>query len=276
MNLKKSIREIGFRVAPKPTLEFLSWRSQRLIMKIEERTGRLDVSRSFCKRHGTAVLHGPFKGMQYPDWIAAKRNLIPKLVASYEDELHDWIAKSIQSNYETIVNVGSADGYYTVGFALRCPGSEVIGFDTDLWARKATSSLATNNNASNVRMLSMCTSQWLQDNLPQNSLLIIDCEGFEKELLDVRQAPNILNSDVLVELHEHVAPGVGKMVENGFADTHKISVIDAVLAKNPDDYAELSDVEPAMRKDVISEGRHGPQSWLFLTRRSGPGASEEV
>ncbi|NEQ73541.1 MAG: hypothetical protein F6K23_10945 [Okeania sp. SIO2C9] len=42
------------------------------------------------------VKHGPFKGMKYPDQKSVGSALIPKIVGSYESELHQIIGKIFQ------------------------------------------------------------------------------------------------------------------------------------------------------------------------------------
>lgn len=266
MTVKETIKGIGRIVAPQLTTELLSWRSQRLIIKNEQASGRLDASRAFCERYGSIVRRGPFAGMRYPQFSVSSRNLIPKIVASYEDELHDWIEEAIKKEYPTIVNVGSADGYYSVGLAMRNPTSQVIAFDTDPWARKATAALALENNVSNIEVRSMCRTNWIQSSLPSGSLMLIDCEGFEIELLDVERAPRVLNSDVIVELHEHVVRGVGAKIRDRFSATHDVQMIQS-RTKNPDDYPELESVANTMRARSISEGRNVTQWWSYLTRK---------
>ncbi len=241
--------------------QVLAWRSQKLIMSIEYRTGRVKLSEEFCTQRGAAVLRGPFRGMVYPRSTRARRNLIPKLVGSYESEISDWIAPVRADTYASIINVGSADGYYSVGLALNNPRTRVIAFDTDPWARRATSALAAQNGVRNLAVLAMCTPEWLAGNAVENSLILADCEGYELVLLDPAKAPALRACDIVVETHEHAAPGVEQQLRDRFSATHSVSAI-ACREKDPDDYPELALIPRDRRRDVISEGRHGRQTWL--------------
>jgi hypothetical protein len=265
MSPKHKVRDLGLRIAPRIMRELLAWRSQRLIMRSECKTGRVELSNEFCDHYGASVLRGPFRGMIFPKSTQKTRNLIPKIVGSYESELYDWLDGIRNDKYAQIVNVGSADGYYSVGLALNNPRTRVLAFDTDPWARRATSALALENGARNVVVLSMCTPAWLADNLTENSLILADCEGYEAVLLDPDKAPTLRQCDILVETHEHPAPGVEMRLRDRFAGTHSTSAI-VYREKNPGDYPELALVPVARRSDVISEGRHGPQTWLRLQR----------
>ncbi len=266
MSLKQIAKGIGASLAPELTTELLSWRSQRLIMKNERTSGRLAASQHYCAQRGSVVAKGPFKGMRYPRFTVECRNLIPKLIGSYEDELSPWMEEIVARHYPTIVNVGSADGYYTVGLALRCAAARVIAFDTDPWARTATRALASENSAGNVEVHKMCTPRWMREQLLTGSIALVDCEGFEAQLLDLQAAPNLVESDFLVELHEHVDPGIGERISGMFEATHDIRSMPS-RAKPPADYPELEDIEPSMRARVIYE-RAPDQNWLYLTRKA--------
>lgn len=265
MSIKHAIRDFAIAVAPNLALQVLSWRSQRLIIARERYTGRLAASQEFVRSKGPTVLAGPFKGLQYPEDTIASRNLVHKLVASYEEELHDFIEETLSKTHSMIVNVGSADGYYTVGYALGAIDTSVIAFDTDPWARRATLALAKLNNAPNVSVKSMCTPQWLSANLQESSLVLSDCEGYETVLLDPAIAPQLRTATVLVEIHEHNSPGAEKIIRSRFADTHEIRFVTS-RDKDPADYDALLSVPEEMRALVISEGRSSYiQNWLFLS-----------
>lgn len=72
------------------------------------------------------VIKGPFEGMKYPSLRAAGSALVPKLIGTYEIELTPYIMKIIEKNYSIILNIGSAEGYYAVGLALRSPSPSFL------------------------------------------------------------------------------------------------------------------------------------------------------
>lgn len=262
--LRHRIRDLGLRYLPGPMLALTSWRSQRIIMAIERSSGVVEGSQAFVARHGRTVLDGPFRGMTYPQATAHRRNLVPKLLGSYESEIHGFVETALARPASMVVNVGSADGYYSVGLALRRPNVPLVAFDTDLWARRATAALARENRAANVTIKGMCTPQWLARNLTPGALVVSDCEGFEAVLLDPEVAPRLAGATILVELHDHAAPGIAALLRRRFEATHAIAEV-AWEARSPAAYPLLADLAQEKARALLSEGRGAPQSWLLLT-----------
>ncbi|MCE9519631.1 MAG: hypothetical protein K8R87_08785, partial [Verrucomicrobia bacterium] len=64
------------------------------------------------------VLAGPFAGLRYPKFEAVGSSLIGKLVGIYEIELGALMEKILVAPYETVVDLGCAEGYYAVGLAV--------------------------------------------------------------------------------------------------------------------------------------------------------------
>ena len=135
-----------------------------------------------CGRHGWQVMGGPFQGMIYGD-TAVCSALLPKLAGSYEVELHPLLDSLRAADYDTVVDVGCAEGYYAVGFARKWVGIQVIAFDTDVQARELCAQKTEENGvAARVRVEGACEGETLRDVVPR-SLLISDCEGYELVLL---------------------------------------------------------------------------------------------
>ena len=61
----------------------------------------------------------------------------PYQVGSFELELHPAVERIVAERPATVVNVGSAEGYYAVGLAMRLAGARVVGFELDPALRAA-------------------------------------------------------------------------------------------------------------------------------------------
>jgi len=73
---------------------------------------------------------------------AVGSSFLPKLVGSYEAELHGVIEELIGRDYRTIIDIGSAEGYYVVGLARRCPAARIYAFDMDRLGRLRCANMA--------------------------------------------------------------------------------------------------------------------------------------
>ena len=130
------------------------------------------------------VLTGPFKGMVYAELKSTGSPLLPKILGSYEDELHDIFAKIIPYRYNTVIDVGCAEGYYAVGLAMRLPAATVYAFDTDEVGLARCKKMAEINKVANrVILKGFCDANTLRDfDYKHPSLVICDCEGYEQQL----------------------------------------------------------------------------------------------
>jgi hypothetical protein len=222
------------------------------------------VVRALVKQYGLVVQAGPFAGMSYVTQAVCS-TLAPKLLGSYEAELHDVLARICATDYETIIDVGCAEGYYAVGLALRLPQARVHAFDIDARARQLCATMAQANNVSaQVAIEGACTHERLQA-LTQGArtLVVCDCEGYELELLQPERVPGLRTSDLLVELHDMIDPRITPAITARFAATHEITLLDSV-ERDPNAYPALKDFNLLTRRVAISEFRDGPMQWAFM------------
>ncbi len=73
-----------------------------------------------ASRHGWVVQGGPFAGMAYLH-RSLDGPLPPRLLGCYEAELHGALERILGTRYDTVVDIGCAEGYYAVGLALKMP-----------------------------------------------------------------------------------------------------------------------------------------------------------
>jgi hypothetical protein len=197
------------------------------------------------------VLAGPFAGMRYIR--ASGSGLLPKLVGSYESELHGAVLESLGRGYEVVVNVGSGEGYYAVGYA-RCLSQAVVhAFDADPLARQRLGMMATLNGvAARVRIGGFCSPASLQSLLGGRCLVVCDCEGGEGELLDPERVPALRGADILVEMHDFIDPSISRTLLARMDGSHEIQVLKAEERREVEG---LGDLGPEDRALAVYEGR---------------------
>ena len=170
------------------------------------------------------VQNGPFKGLKYIKRSSGSA-LLPKILGSYEEPIHDWIEQVIsKKKYDQILDIGCAEGYYACGFAMKLPDAKVVAYDIDEQARTNTCELAKLNELLNIEVHSECTHVELNERSNENTLVFCDIEGFEDYLLDPSRVPNLDKVDLIIESHDCFFPGITEKLISRFASTHKIEL----------------------------------------------------
>lgn len=220
------------------------------------------------------VLSGPFKGMRYGDF-SYNSALIPKLLGTYEADLHGWVGEALAAGYDAVINIGCAEGYYAVGFAFANPTIEVVAFDTSSTAIDMLMKLATLNGLQDrVRIADAHTPAELEVLLRRyrRPLLFIDIEGAEDDLLDLRRAPSLASADMIIETHDGYNFGVTRRLIERFWPSHRFEITGGREAEDQPLPAIVREriVDPAEARDILSESRGLPELWLrFRARKAG-------
>lgn len=211
-----------------------------------------------------APLGGPFRGMQYLRESTGSA-YFPKLLGTYELEIHsaiDWV-----SNWspDLIVNVGCAEGYYAVGMAIRCPRARSIAFDIESRARRLVRKLAQLNHVEHrMQIRRKCTPDNLEPLCAGASrpCVIVDCEGFEKVLLDPKRVPSLRRSVMLVEVHDCFVPGLSALMQARFGRTHSV-IVYRPRARTLTDLPIGTGLSPSESLELMDEGR-GESCWMLI------------
>ena len=223
------------------------------------------------------VRHGPFAGMELaPLRSSSLRTLYPLatyVIGCYESQLHNWISDAIAYGYDNILDIGCAEGYYAVGFALKSPNSTVYAYDTDQKARQNTAELARRNGiGEKVQVRALCTVDELNRAVSSRTLIFCDIEGNEFDLLCPDLAPVLSRADLIVEMHDNYRPGVTEALVRRFVPSHQIEMV-YHGAKYPVEFPVLKAVPATEHAWLLQEGRARDQHWMRLLANR-PGAIE--
>lgn len=214
------------------------------------------------------VLDGPFKGVRYPSLQATGSSLLPKILGVYESELHDSI-HSLVGPYELILDIGCAEGYFAVGLAMMHPQATIHAYDIDEAAARMTRDMARLNGVSD-RLIVHGGASWKDLDLctGKRSLVVSDCEGYERLLFCGQNISSLSTSDLIIELHPAVWDDVTDFLLTLFSQTHDCTLVTSV----PDD-EKNTDLEPIrhlpleQRKLCVAEFRGNFQQWLICKSR---------
>lgn len=224
------------------------------------------MANTLDRRVGTQVISGPFKGMDYAV-RASEGSRTARLLGAYEASLHPVIEAIIARAPEVIIDIGSAEGYYAVGFARRLPGARVLARDASDKAQALCRALAAVNGVeARVEVGGLFAHADFALCETARSVVICDIEGAEDALLDPVAAPGLRHADILVECHPGAAPGVTDRIAARFAATHSVTRIGRKLDDSglPDWMEELSDLD---RLIALWEWRSIPTPWLWMETR---------
>ncbi len=171
------------------------------------------------------ITSGPFKGVQYID-EASGSVLLPKLLGTYETALQPWIVEIIKEGYDTLIDVGCAEGYYAVGLARALPNVKVLAYDLNPEARNLCKKLAEANGVvERIEIRQECTGEEIERNAQGKTIIICDIEGGELTLLDPEKIPALKRCDLIVEAHDFLNPDITPVLKRRFQPTHKIETV---------------------------------------------------
>ena len=231
---------------------------------------RHQLVRRLRRETNGAVYSGPFAGMKYDRDNGY--SFLPKLIGSFEQELHEPISRLLKQSFQRVVNIGSAEGYYAVGLARALPDAQVDAYDIEPTPREQCVELARQNGVSDrLHQHEGCDLPTLAASLVDDSLIVCDCEGYEVELLQPEVVPTLETASIVVELHEHVAPGSTQLLTERFQSTHDVRIIE-MKPRSPKQFDVLrglneSDLHYCLDEGRIYEGEALQQTWAVMTPR---------
>jgi hypothetical protein len=219
---------------------------------------------------GLRVMTGPFAGLKYPSFASCGSTLLPKLLGTYEKELHESIERMIRKEPPIVIDVGCAEGYYAVGIAIRCTRSRIFACDTDPAARGLCAQMAELNQvADRVTVSGKCAPETLAaHDFSKGGLVIADCEGYEKHLFTHAIAKSLSGADLVIELHEYLDRDLVRHITDVFSQTHDLSLVQSI----PDldkargyesDILRENDFDERML--AFAEGRCEIMNWAVLS-----------
>lgn len=219
---------------------------------------------------GRTVLYGPFAGLKYPALRSFGSTLYPKLLGSYEHELHPTLEVILRRPYNAVVDIGCAEGYYAVGLARHFPGATVYAYDTDAEALQQCVEMAALNGV-RVTPDGFCDRARLAGlSLGDRALVVSDCEGYENELFDAALADQLRRHDFLIETHDFICIESTQNMLDRFSPTHHcvlVESVDDILKAYRYEFPERNNFTLAERRQLLGEQRPTIMRWVFASAR---------
>lgn len=222
----------------------------------------------FLSKYPKIVKAGPFEGMKYVD-KAVGSSYLHKLIGSYEAVLHPYIKTLSGKDFDTILDIGSAEGYYLIGFGRMFPNANLIGFEIEEDGRDLSKEMYTKNDLVNkLSLFGEANSENVSPLITEKTLLICDCEGGELDILDSQNFLDFKKINIaIIELHDFIRPNIKETLVERFKETHTINIIRFALV-NPNDFPFFAEVNN--EKDLYELRRERgwqEQEWMILERK---------
>lgn len=248
------------------------WPAQPEIRELDNALRRLGQWRSLVLAQtciglagGPRIQGGPFEGMEYVEQ-ATEGALVPRLLGTYESELHPHLRRLAAAGLDCVIDVGCAEGYYAVGLARMMPDVIVHAFDIQEQARVACADLAARNGVTDrVNIGGEFAPDGFEAFAGQRCLVIVDAEGAEVDILQPALSPALSRMHVIVETHDLYRKGALAELVRRFSPTHDIVREDTrakVIDPMPPWLAELGHLDQLL---AVWEWRQGPTPWLVMT-----------
>ena len=224
------------------------------------------LQNTLIQKQGLIVHQGPFEGLEFIE-RSSEGCHVPKLLGCYEQPLHKYLYEIITKDYDTIVNVGCAEGYYAVGLARKMPNTQIHAYDLNPSAIDACKNLAMKNDvADQVFVEKEFKPSNFKSFINKKTLILCDIEGAEEQLLDPEVSPELAQMDILVEAHDDLKTNISQTLENRFSTTHTIKFIKDNGQRNlkgmPAWFFKLSHLDQLL---AVWEWRSGPTPWLIMS-----------
>jgi hypothetical protein len=226
---------------------------------------RSELTNLMFGRTNGHIYRGPFQGMKIlPRWSWGDGDSAAKLLGLYECELFPSIEHAIVQEPDLVLNIGSAEGYYGIGFGMRT-NAQIVLVDVQ---QPAIDIARENARVNNVNKIQFSTDSSIENfksyvSKYKKPLIVMDCEGWEDQFLDPSAFPELLYTSVIVESHDCIKEGLTDRIVERFKDTHDIEVI-SQGAKNP--YMplthDLSDYDKVL---LCCEARPSTMYWIYMT-----------
>jgi hypothetical protein len=153
---------------------------------------------------------------------------------------------------------------------LRMPYARIYAYDIDPVARAQCKEMAVANDVADRILIGEAFdgdsfTQFAND----ETLLIMDIEGDENDLLDPAKYPALKKMDIIVEMHDSRMPNLSTLLPMRFAETHDIRVMPNVPFSFPLEKIMGPDYVPGHFDNLIAtwEGRSGPTPFGIFIRK---------
>jgi hypothetical protein len=233
------------------------------------RMRRLFLSNLISKRFNNIVHYGPFKGLILGRGVWSSTDRAGMILGLYEQEVLNSISK-LPKKYTNFIDLGAADGYYAIGVLINKIFLKSYCFEMSRKGQEVIRENAELNHVSNDVIIHGKATSDFYHLIPNcnldNSVLLVDIEGCEFDLLDHDCLKAFSRSIIFIELHDWLVDD-GFFKKNQLIERAKLFFNITELTTGSRDlsvFDELRDFSDTDRWLICSEGRDRRMTWLRL------------
>lgn len=220
----------------------------------------------------SVVKAGPFSGTVYPQALAYGSSFFPKIFGTYEAELQPHILALTENRYDTIIDIGCAEGYYAVGLKRMFPAANVFAADINKEARAFCRQMAeVNNCAGGFSVVGAVDPSSLEKLITGNTLIVSDCEGYEAVLFGRESKGDFSRCDLIIETHDFIDPSISTELEKRLSKTHRVISVQSLDDNLKAKYYRipgLDNLNFGEKKFLLSEHRPQTMEWLICKKNN--------
>lgn len=220
----------------------------------------------------TKLSLGYYSGIQFGTIENLQAGIVQKLLGVYEVELTDELKQLEEREYQWIVNIGAAEGLYSIRFSQTWRDIPVYSFEQDFRTRQLLRELKKLNNATDVIVLGEFKSDYMKlFKSGSRGLVFSDCEGFEKEIFNMETSSNLIDVDLVIETHDHLVCGVHHDILQVLSKTHDVHEINQISLKTRCERVKenwFTKLPLYKQMSLLNEDRHPSNRWIIALSRS--------
>ena len=266
--LRKFVRSLGEDGLLKTLSKTANWlyinalgRKDRILER------RVLLSKNLYSLFDGVVKYGPLSGFKLSRdqwWGKADRGSM--LLGLYEQELLDSIV-TLKGKYRYLIDLGAADGYYGVGLVARNIFEKSWCYEiSEVGQKSIVQNSLLNGVSDRVVVRGEANERLLHDFLPgdaASSVLIIDIEGGEFDLLTSTFLEKFLKSVIFIELHDWFFADGQERLDKLQTKVQPFFIITPMTtgSRNLSVFPELRMMNDTDRWLICSEGRSRLPTW---------------
>ncbi|MCB1972231.1 MAG: FkbM family methyltransferase [Geminicoccaceae bacterium] len=272
--VRDAARRYGLKAALRRTL---TWALARAGLVEDTEARRRLVARYLSRTCSSTVRYGPLRGMVLPEgawWSMHDRAAM--VLGLYERDVLEELVRALRRR-SLFIDIGAGDGYFAVGLLATGHALSCLCFEASMEGRAVIAECARANGVTErIRIDGAADRRTLidiEDRILADSVVLIDIEGEEFELLDDIALERLREAVVVVELHDH---------RHDFDTSHRRDLHDRAArhfeiseiphrGRNPAQFPELDHLPENDRWLACSEGRSAKMTWLLFEPRTVTG-----